>query len=168
MNPFSWSYRAQFFTGFLVCAGLLGFALYVEHGMLMLPCPLCILQRIAFVVMGLFFLLGAVVGPRPAWARVVATAFVMLGSSAGAGIAAWHVRMQHLPADEVPSCGGMELGYMLESFPLQQVIAKVFTGSGDCAKVDWAFAGLSMPVWTLLFFIALGIGAGWAGLRRRG
>lgn len=167
MNPFAWSFRAQFFAGFVCCAGLLGYALYVEHGMLMMPCPLCILQRIAFVFMGLFFLLGAIVGPRPAWLRRVHGVLVFVGASVGAGIAGWHVRMQHLPSDEVPSCGGMELGYMLDSFPLQTVIEKVFTGSGDCAKVDWTFLGLSMPTWTLVWFVALGVGGLWAAFRRR-
>lgn len=167
MNPFAWSFRAQFLAGFLCCAALLGFALYVEHGMLMLPCPLCILQRIAFVVMGIFFLAGAVAGPRPAWLRMLNTALVGLGAAFGAGIAGWHVHMQHLPPDEVPSCGGMELSYMLDAFPLQTVIEKVFTGSGDCAKVDWSFLGLSMPTWTLFWFLGLGVGALWAGLRRR-
>jgi disulfide bond formation protein DsbB len=61
----------------------------------------------------------------------------------------------------------MELGYMLDSFPLQTVIEKVFTGSGDCAKVDWTFLGLSMPTWTLVWFVALGVGGLWAAFRRR-
>jgi disulfide bond formation protein DsbB len=167
MNPFAWSFRAQFFAGFVCCAALLGYALYVEHGMLMMPCPLCILQRIAFVFMGLFFLLGAVVGPHPAWLRKAHGVLVFVGASVGAGIAGWHVRMQHLPAGEVPSCGGMELSYMLDSFPLQTVIEKVFTGSGDCAKVDWVFLGLSMPTWTLVWFVALGVGGVWAAFRPR-
>ena len=167
MNPFAWSFRAQFFAGFVCCAALLGYALYVEHGMLMVPCPLCILQRIAFVFMGVFFLLGAIIGPRPGWLRIVNASLVGLGAVVGGGIAGWHVRMQHLPADEVPSCGGMELGYMLDAFPLQTVIERVFTGSGDCAKIDWTFLGLSMPVWTLVWFVGLGVGALWAGLRRR-
>jgi disulfide bond formation protein DsbB len=167
MNPFVWSFRAQFLAGFVCCAALLGFALYVEHGMLMMPCPLCVLQRIAFVAMGLFFLIGAMVGPRPKWLRLTHSALVFLAAAAGAGIAGWHVRMQHLPADEVPSCGGMELSYMLDSFPLQTVVEKVFTGSGDCAKVDWSFLGVSMPTWTLFWFVGLGAGALYAGLRRR-
>ncbi|MCG6117317.1 MAG: disulfide bond formation protein B [Aquimonas sp.] len=165
MNPFSWSFRAQYLTGFLLCAGLLGYALYVEHGMLMLPCPLCILQRIAFVVMAVFFLSGAVFGPRPVWLRRLNAGLVGLAAAVGAGIAGWHVRMQTLPAGDVPSCGGMELSYMVGNFPLRRVAEMVFTGSGDCAKIDWTFLGISMPAWTLAWFIGLGAGALWAGLR---
>lgn len=84
MNPFAWSFRAQFFAGFVCCAALLGYALYVEHGMLMMPCPLCILQRIAFVFMGVFFLLGAIIGPRPGWLRIVNASLVGLGAVVGA------------------------------------------------------------------------------------
>ena len=167
LNPFAWPFRAQFALGALLCASLIGYALYVEHGMLMPPCPLCILQRVAVVAMGLFFLAGAVTGPRPAWLRRVWGALVGVSALAGAGIAGWHVRMQNLPADEVPSCSGMDIGYMLDAFPLQTVINKIFTGSGDCAVVDWTFLGLSMPVWTLLWFVGLGAAALWAGFRRR-
>lgn len=167
MNPFSWSFRAQFALGAILCAALLGYALYVQHGMFMMPCPLCILQRIAFAGMGIFFLLGAIVGSKPAWFRRIDAALVSLCAAIGAGIAIWHLRLQNLPPSEVPSCSGMDLSYMLEAFPLQKVIDKVFTGSGECAVVDWTFLGLSMPGWTLVWYVALGIGATWAGFRRR-
>jgi disulfide bond formation protein DsbB len=92
---------------------------------------------------------------------------VGFGAAIGAGIAGRHLRMQNLPAGEVPSCSGMELGYMFDAFPLQTVVEKVFTGSGDCAKVDWTFLGVSMPAWTLVWFLGLGLGAIWVGLRKR-
>jgi protein dithiol:quinone oxidoreductase len=166
-NPFAWSYRVQYLFGALACAALLGYALYVEHGMFMMPCPLCILQRVAFLGMGVFFLLGAITGPRPrGWRRLVSTG-VALFAAAGVFLAVWHLRLQNLPPGEVPSCSSMELGYMLKAFPLQQVIQKVFTGSGECAVVDWTFLGLAMPAWTLLCYLALGGAALWAGWRQR-
>jgi disulfide bond formation protein DsbB len=82
----------------------------------------------------------------------------------GAGVAGWHVRLQNLPADEVPACGP-DLSYMLNNFPLSDVLTMVFTGSGDCAEVDWSFLGLSMPAWVLLFMVALGAAAVWNNLR---
>lgn len=167
INPFGWSFRAQFALGAVLCAALLGYALYVQHGMFMMPCPLCILQRVAFAAMGVFFLAGAVVGPRPAWLRKLVSVLVAASSATGAGIAIWHLRMQHLPASEVPSCSGMDLGYMLDAFPLQKVIEKVFTGSGECAVVDWTFLGVSMPGWTLIWYVGLSLAALWAGWRRR-
>lgn len=166
MNPFSWSYRSQCALGALLCFSLVGFALYVQHGMFMQPCPLCILQRIAFVAMGALFLFGALTGSRPGW-RKISSLLVALAALVGALIAGWHVRMQHLPADEVPSCSGMDLSYMLEAFPLQRVVQKVFTGSGECAVIDWSFLGLSMPSWTLIWYLGLGVAVIWAGFKRR-
>jgi disulfide bond formation protein DsbB len=61
----------------------------------------------------------------------------------------------------------MDLSYMLDAFPLQKVIEKVFTGSGECAVVDWTFLGLSMPGWTLIWYCILGVAAVWAGFRQR-
>lgn len=167
MNPFTWSFRAQFGLGAAICLALLGYALYVEHRMFMLPCPLCILQRVAFVCMGVFFLLGAVVGPRPGWWRKLVTLGVAASAAAGAGVAIWHLYIQNLPPSAVPACTGMDLSYMLDAFPLGKVIEKVFTPSGDCAVVDWTFLGLSMPAWTLAGYLILGIAALWAGFRRR-
>jgi disulfide bond formation protein DsbB len=167
MNPFQWSFRAQYSLGAGMCFALLGFALYVQHGMFMMPCPLCILQRVAFAAMGLFFVLGAIFGPRPRWWRRGIGSLVALCAAAGAAIAIWHLRMQNLPPSDVPSCSGMDISYMLDAFPLQKVIEKVFTGSGECAVVDWTFLGLSMPGWTLIWYLGLGIAALWAGWRKR-
>jgi protein dithiol:quinone oxidoreductase len=154
MNPFNWSYRAQCALGAAVCASMLAYALYVQHGMFMMPCPL-------------FFLLGAAAGRRPGWLRRLSALLVAGCAALGAGIAIWHLRLQNLPPSEVPSCSGMDLGYMLDAFPLQKVIEKVFTGSGECAVVDWTFLGVSMPGWTLIWYVLLGVAVVWAGFRRK-
>lgn len=167
MNPFAWSFRAQFASGAALCLGLLAYALYVQHGMFMMPCPLCILQRVAFVGMAVFFLLGALIGPRPTWWRKLASLGVAASAAFGTGIAIWHLNIQNLPPSEVPSCTGMDLSYMLDTFPLQKTIEKIFTPSGDCALVDWSFLGIAMPGWTLLWYLILGGAALWAGFRKR-
>lgn len=152
MNPFRWSYRVGFFVGFLVCTGLLGFALYAEYELGMTPCPLCIFQRIAFLVMGLFFLLGALHAPR--WqGRWVYTGLVLAGAAGGIVTATRHLWLQTLPPDQVPSCGP-GLGYMLDAFPFAKMLKLVFTGSGECAKVE-PILGLPMPAWSLLWFVLL-------------
>jgi disulfide bond formation protein DsbB len=166
MNPFLWTFRQQCLLGAGLCFGFLAYALYVQYGMFMMPCPLCILQRVAFLAMGVGFLLGAATGRRMGW-RKASAVLTALFAALGAGIAGWHLRMQHLPPNEVPSCSGMDIGYMLDAFPLQKVIEKVFTGSGECAVVDWTFLGISMPGWTLVWYVVLGIAVLWAGFRRR-
>lgn len=152
MNPFRWSYRVSFFVGFLICVSLLGFALYTEFYWGMFPCPLCVFQRVAFIVMALFFLLGALHAPRGG-ARWVYTSGVLIGSLFGIAVAGRHLWLQSLPADQVPSCGP-GIGYLFDNFPFAAMLQKVFTGSGECAKVE-PILGLPMPAWTLLWFIAL-------------
>jgi len=78
------------------------------------------------------------------------------GCNAGIAIAGRHVWLQHLPADQVPMCGP-GLNYLLDAMPISGVIRTVLTGSGECAKVDWALLGLSMPEWSLAWFVLLAL-----------
>ncbi|GAB2652313.1 disulfide bond formation protein B [Arenimonas aestuarii] len=166
-NPFAWTFRAQFLTGFALCVSLLAYALYVQFGMLMMPCPLCILQRIAFAALGLVFLVGGLHAPKGRVGRAIYGLLAFIPAAAGAGVAARHVWLQSLPPSEVPLCTSMGLDYMIEAMGPMSALAKVLEGSGECAKVDWTFLGLSMPAWTLAWFIGLALGVLWAGFRRR-
>ena len=163
MNPFRWSYRVSFLAGFLICAGLLGFALFSEYHWNLIPCPLCIFQRVAFLVMAVFFLLGGLHAPRSG-VRWVYTGGALLGAIFGIAVAGRHLWIQSLPADQVPSCGP-PLDYMFSAFPFAKVLQLVFTGSGECAKVE-PILGLPMPAWTLLWFVLLGVLAITATRRR--
>jgi hypothetical protein len=52
--------------------------------------------------------------------------------------------------------------------PLHEVLAKVISGSGECAKLDWEFAGLNMPTWVLIALVGLGtwgLAVNWFGRR---
>lgn len=149
---------------FLLCAGLLGYAYYTQFYLGLAPCPLCIFQRVAVIALGAVFLLAALHGPH-GWGRRVYAALLGLVALAGAGIAGRHVWIQHLPADQVPACGP-GLDYMLEVFPLGETLRMVFTGSGECAAVNWSFLGLSMPAWVLIWCVVLGGLGIWNNLRR--
>jgi disulfide bond formation protein DsbB len=120
----------------------------VEH---LEPCPLCILQRYAFVLIALFAALAAVL---PARASIVSAILGVLSALGGAGIAAWHVRLQLFPPQET-SCGP-SLQYLLTKLPLGRALPRIFQGYSDCTQVDWTFLRLSMPAWALLWLIALG------------
>lgn len=165
MNPLHWSFRQLCLLGLLCCLGLLGYALYAQHQMFLDPCPLCILQRVAFMVMALGFLCGLLFGGQRL-GRWMAVAIGVIGAGAGVGVAGRHVWLQSLPADQVPACGpGLE--YMLNAFPLRDVLAKVFQGSGECAKIDWSFLGISMPGWTLIWYVLLAAVLVFAVFRQR-
>jgi disulfide bond formation protein DsbB len=86
--------------------------------------------------------------------RWIYTGLFLVGSTLGISIAGRHVWLQNLPPDQVPDCG-MGLNYMLETMPFTEVLSEVLYGSGECAEIDWSFLGLSMPYWTLLWFIGL-------------
>jgi protein dithiol:quinone oxidoreductase len=144
-----WGYAA----GFAVCAGLIGAALWLQHVEMQDPCPLCILQRIVYIAMMPVFLLAALHGPGRRGAAVYSALIVLLAGT-GAAVAGRQVWLQHLPAAQVPACGpGLE--YMLERYPLREVLPKVFAGSGECAEVGWRFLGLTIAGWSLVWFIAL-------------
>jgi disulfide bond formation protein DsbB len=165
LNPFRWPFRTQYFAGFAVCATMLAYAYYSQFQLGAEPCPLCIFQRIAFIVMAIFFLAGAIHGPRETGRRVYAL-LVLLGAMAGAGIAIYHIWVQHQPPDPMVGCTP-GWNYMVENFPISKVLKMAFTGHADCAEVNWTLLGLSMPFWTLLSYLILGAGAVWAGFRQR-
>jgi disulfide bond formation protein DsbB len=147
------SRRLLNFAAGLYCAGLLGYGYYLQFHDGLEPCPLCIFQRIAFLVTGLLFLAAAAQGAGRIGSRIYAILITLAGLT-GAGIASRHVWLQSLPPDRVPECGP-GLDYMLEVFPLTETLKMVFTGSGECAEVSWTFLGLSMPGWALLNFLGL-------------
>ena len=157
------SFRAHFALIAFTCACLLAYAYYVEIKLFIDPCPLCILQRVAFLALGVIALLAALHGPRGA-GRKVYGALTLAAAAVGAGIALQHVRLQNLPPDQVPACGA-GLKYMIDTLPLADALRKALTGSGECAKVDWTFLGLSMPTWTLICFVFLGVWAIYAAFR---
>ena len=165
-NPFAWSFRTQYLVGFLLSFGMIGAALYIEHGMLMMPCPLCILQRIAFAALGIVFLVGGLHSPKRAGGRRAYGLLALVPAAAGMFLAGKHVWIQSLPASEVPACGSMGLDYMIEAMGPMKALATALQGSGECAKVDAIF-GVSIPVWALLWFVALAGLALWAAFRRR-
>ena len=149
--------RPAYVLGALVCAALIGYALYAQHVDGLEPCPLCVFQRVAVIGCGIIFAVAAVHGPSRKGALGYA-----LGTLAVAGIGALvsmrHVWLQSLPPSEVPACGP-GLNYMLETLPFTDVLSKVLQGSGECAAVDWRFLGLSLPGWTLVFFITMIVAA---------
>ena len=147
--------RIGYGVGFLVCLALIGFAYYLQFVEYQEPCPLCILQRLAFFALGAVFLVAALHGPGRAGSAVYSgVLFVIAGI--GAAIATRHVWLQHLPKDQVPECGpGLE--YMLKKFALGQAVEKILSGSGECAETGWSFLGLSIAGWSLLWFVLLGV-----------
>ncbi len=155
MNPLNWSYRTLNLFGALFCFSAIGYALYVQYHMLMMPCPLCIFQRVAMISAGVFFLLASLHNSKSIklqWCYGLLAAF---SAFIGLLIAGRHVAIQLMPADQAPLCNSLGLDYMLDAMPLTDFLLTVFKGSGECAKIDWSLFGLSMPMWTSIMFVFL-------------
>jgi disulfide bond formation protein DsbB len=158
--------RQGFAAGFAVCAALLGYAYYLQYVEDQNPCPLCMVQRVAFYAVAAVFLIAALHGPRRRGAIMAYGLLAFVFAALGAAVAARHVWLQSLPAHLVPSCGpGLE--YMLKRFPLADVVTKVLMGSGECAEAGWKFLGLTIAGWSLFWLVALGLFALHLALRRQ-
>ena len=151
---FSLMPRLGYAAGFAVCAGLLAFALYLQHFQGQDPCPLCIMQRVAYTVMMALFLVAAVHGPVRAGA-IVYGGLTITVAAVGAAVAARHVWLQHLPKDRIPECGpGLE--FILRKYPAPQALERILRGSGECAESGWSLLGLTIAGWSLVWFLLLG------------
>lgn len=145
------SLRFYSFLPFFGTVVFLAYALYTEYYLFLEPCPLCMVQRYIYALIGILFLI-TFIKPPITWGRKLFGFLISIVSVLGMVVSGWHVRLQHLPPEEVPDCGpGLE--YMLDAFPLKDIISELIHGSGDCAEVVWSFLGLSMPTWSFICFI---------------
>jgi disulfide bond formation protein DsbB len=156
------SRRWLYLLGAIVVAGLFGFGLYLQYVLRLEPCPLCMVQRVIFIVIGVLLLLAALHNAKALGAKIysVLIALIALG---GVGVASRHIWIQHLPKDQVPACGP-GLDYMLGHFPMAEVLQELMHGSGECAEKSWTFLTLGIPEWSLIWYVLLGIAAvlvGW-------
>lgn len=128
--------------------GMLAYGLYLQHVVGLEPCPMCIVQRYALLLVVLIAGLTATSSNRGV---LIAGSVLMLGAAGfGAFVAARQSWLQWYPP-EVSSCGRDFYG-MIETFPLQRAIPMIFRGSGDCAKIDWTFLGGSLANWSFVAF----------------
>jgi protein dithiol:quinone oxidoreductase len=132
------------------CVAMLAFGLYIQHGLGIEPCPMCIVQRYAVLLVGITAGVSAASRKRGVW--IGGSVLVVLFAAFGAFVAARQSWLQWFPP-EFSSCGRDFYG-MIASFPLQRAIPMIFRGSGDCTKVDWTFLGGSLANWS---FVALAV-----------
>lgn len=146
--------KRGYLLGFVACFGIVALALVIQTQYKLEPCPLCITQRICFMVLGATFLIGAFVKPATIYAKI-ATLAQVLAALVGAG---WAIRHWYLQANKesmIADCG-VGFDYMFENFPLEKMFKLIFKGTGDCAAIDWTFLGLTLPQLALISFVAFG------------
>ncbi len=137
----------------LVCLALLAFGLYLQHVVGLEPCPMCIVQRYALVLVALVAGLTAATGRK--FVLIGGSGLAVLLAGFGAFVAARQSWLQWYPP-EVASCG-RDLYGMIETFPLKRAIPMIFRGSGDCTQIDWTFLGGSIANWSFVWFCAFAL-----------
>ena len=134
----------------LVASFLLVGALYFEFILGMPPCPLCMMQRVWFALSAIVAYIALLHNPR--WG--IYALVTILCAGIGAYFSVRQLWLQSLPEDQVPACGP-DLQYMLEVFPLSDVLVAMTQGTGDCAKTMWSFMGITLPGWALAGFLSI-------------
>ncbi len=156
--------RQVFLLIALLCAVLIGVALYMQHGLGLVPCYLCIVQRAFVIATGVLALAAFIHNPGPKGRRVYGGG-VTLAALGGAGFAVRQLWLQSLPADQVPACGP-PADYLMDSFSIGEWLPMLLRGDGNCAEVQWSLLGLSIPAWTLTAFAIMAALALWQVVRR--
>ena len=147
------SYRLLNIYAFVFICTIIIFAGYAQLHENLEPCPLCVMQRVLFAILGIFFLFGSLyIAEKPG--RQILHGIIFIFGILGIAVASRHIYLQHLPADLAPSCGP-GLNFIVKNLPPGEALRIMFMGTGECAKVDWYFLGLTMPEWSLLCFIFL-------------
>ena len=137
----------------LACVAMLAFGLYLQHVVGLEPCPMCIVQRYALLLVAIVAGMTAVAKSKGL--LVTGSGLLVLVAGFGAFVAARQSFLQWYPP-EVASCGRDFYG-MIETFPLKRAIPMIFKGSGDCTKIDWTFLGGSIANWSFLCFVAIAL-----------
>lgn len=137
----------------VVCVAMLAFGLYLQHVVGLEPCPMCIVQRYALVLVAIVSGLTAI--GKSKGVLIGGSALTLIVAGLGAFVAARQSFLQWYPP-EIASCGRDFYG-MIETFPLKRAIPMIFKGSGDCTKIDWTFLGASIANWSFVCFVAIGL-----------
>jgi protein dithiol:quinone oxidoreductase len=137
----------------LACVALLAYGMYLQHVVGLEPCPMCIVQRYALVLIAICA--GLTGASTRKGLQITGSVVLVLLACAGAFVAARQSWLQWYPP-EVVSCG-RDLYGMIETFPLKRALPMIFRGGGDCTKVDWTFLGGSIANWSFLWFGAMAL-----------
>ncbi len=147
------SLRQTYFLGLLWVIGLLLISYYLQTHDGMIPCPLCILQRIAMCLLGFCFLIGTLMTTTRLKSILVGCVSCFI-SILGIVLSGRQVWLQQLPPNLTADCGA-SLDYLLHVLPLDQVVQKIFQGTAECSEINWQFLHLSLAEWSLFTFFYL-------------
>jgi disulfide bond formation protein DsbB len=132
---------------------LMAIGLYMQYVMELLPCALCMTQRIFIIAIGVVALFAWLHNPTGRGIRAYALVGMLMAIIGGA-FSSRHLWLQSLPEDLAPACGP-SLSYLLETVPFFEALSVLLRGDGNCAETSWSLFGITIPGWTLIAFVGL-------------
>ena len=129
--------------------------IYFQEMLHLIPCPLCVSQRVFAIGVGVVTLIAFIHNPHSRRAQKVYAGLTTLVAFGGASVSGRQVWLQSLPEDQIPACGPTLDWMFTANFPLQEILSAMFFGEGSCAEIKWQLFGISIPGWTLVAFIFL-------------
>jgi disulfide bond formation protein DsbB len=138
----------------LTALALVGGGVVLAQTMNLAACPLCILQRMLYLLLALESALSWPLA-RSAVAARLAALLMLLTALTGAGIAAYQTWLQRFAKGV--SCTADQpwwehfVNWAGSQWPL------MFEASGLCSEAGWRFLGLSIAEWSLAAFTAMSL-----------
>lgn len=140
-----------FVLTFVAGIGLVGGGLYLAKTLNLAACPLCILQRMAYLSLALVALLGLIIPNRRAKALPALLNVALAGT--GAFIAGYQVWLQRFATDV--SCTANAPWWEEFVYWAGEKVPALFNATGLCSEAGWKFLGLAIADWSLLAFSGL-------------
>ena len=135
----------------LASFGAVGAALVSQHAFGMQPCPWCVLQRLIFIAIGVFALLG--LAWRSAAGSRVAATFALLLAIAGVATAFWH----YFVGAKSASCNLTLADRIVGATRLDQLLPDVFEARATCADAAVDLFGVPYPMWAAFVFVVCAV-----------
>ncbi len=148
------SIRNVYFLLFALCLLIFCIAIYLQVVHSLQPCPLCIIQRIFFIVIGFVSLIAALHNPYSRLVQQIYGYVILVLAVLGLAIASRQLWIQYAPGDQIHACGA-DLIYLLQNLPLHESIKLIFKGTGECQHVGPRIFLLTIVEWSFVFFVIL-------------
>jgi disulfide bond formation protein DsbB len=131
---------------------VLGFSFYIEFVNQLKPCPLCFMQRLCAFLFGFSCMAGMMVASLKRARLLSVIQCIVTGF--GLYFGSRQLWLQSLPVDVNGQClPGLQA--MFQYFSWDMILKSLFWGSSDCSQIDWQWYGLSIPVWSSLYFLLM-------------
>lgn len=154
--PYSWRMLRRSGSLLLACAvlavGAVGIALVLQHAFDMAPCAWCTFQRLLFLLLGAFALIGWLA--RGSRAAVLSMSVLAVAAAVGGTWAALH---QQFVASQSQSCVFTFADRTLMKLRLDETLPWLFEATASCSEANAPLLGLPFAAWSAALFVLLAL-----------